>query len=139
MSRSELVHYLFITCSFLVHSLFITCSLLDSQQMSNTLEQARNGSQKIDELLKQKLLILNYDKSKYILLGNRKAKNRMRNELRKHPMKMGEETLENSIREKYLGDIIHEKGCEESITVTIKERMRKLTSKCEEIIQIANS
>ena len=53
-------------------------------------------------------------------------------------MKMGEETLENSIMEKYLGDI-HEKGCEESITVTIKERMRKLTSKCEEIIQIANS
>ena len=41
--------------------------------------------------------------------------------------------------EKYLGDIIHEKGCEESITATIKERMRKLTSKCEEIIQIANT
>ena len=53
-------------------------------------------------------------------------------------MKMGEETLENSIiMEKYLGDIIHEKGCKESITVTIKERMRKLTSKYEEIIQIA--
>ena len=49
-------------------------------------------------------------------------------------MKMGEETLENSIMEKYLGGIIQEKGCEESITVTIKERMRKLTSKCEEII-----
>ena len=58
------------------------------------MEQARSGSQKIDELLKQKLLSLNYDKSKYILLGNRKAKNRMRNELMKHPMKMGEETLD---------------------------------------------
>ena len=30
------------------------------------------------------------------------------------------------------------KGCKESITVTIKERMRKLIPKCEEIIQIAN-
>ena len=49
-------------------------------------------------------------------------------------MKRGEETLENSIMEKYLGDLIHEKGCKGSITVTIKERMRKLTSKCEEII-----
>ena len=39
--------------------------------------------------------------------------------------------------EKYLGDITHEKECDESITATIKERMRKLTSKCEEIIQIA--
>ena len=52
---------------------------------------------------------------------------------------MGEETLENSIMEKYLGDIIHEKGYEESITVTIQERIRKLTLKCEEIFQIANS
>ena len=42
---------------------------------------------------------------------------------------MGEETLENSYMEKYLGDVIHGKGCEESITVTIKERMRKLTLK----------
>ena len=67
------------------------------------------GPKKIDELLKQKLLSLNYDKSKYISLGTRKAKNRMRNELRKHPMKMGEETLENSVMEKYLGDIIHKK------------------------------
>ena len=107
--------------------------------MSNTLEQARNGSQKIDELLKQKLLSLNYDKSKYILLSNGKAKNRMRKELIIQPMKMGEETLGNSVMEKYLGDIIHEKGCEERITVTIKERIRKLTSKCEEIIQIANT
>ena len=41
--------------------------------------------------------------------------------------------------EKYLGDIIHEKGCGESITATIKERMRKLTSKFEDIIQIANT
>ena len=56
----------------------------------------------------------------------------------KQPMKMGEEILGTSVREKYLGDIIQEKGCKESITATIKERMRKLTSKCEEIIQIAN-
>ena len=57
----------------------------------------------------------------------------------KQPMKMGEEILGNFVMEKYLGDIIHEKGCKESITATIKERMRKLTSKCEEIIQIANT
>ena len=111
----------------------------DISKMCNTLEQARNGSQKIDELLKQKLLSVNYDKSKYLLLGNTKAKNRMRKELKKWPMKMGEEIILNSILEKYLGDIIHEKGCAESITATIKERMRKLTPQCEDIIQIANT
>ena len=72
--------------------------------MSNTLEQARNGSQKIDESLKQKLLSLNYNKNKYILLGNGKAKNRMRKELMKQPMKMGKEILGNSVMEKYLGN-----------------------------------
>ena len=53
-------------------------------------------------------------------------------------MKMGEEIIENSILENYLGDIIHEKGCEENITDTINERMRKLIPQCEDIIQIAN-
>ena len=52
---------------------------------------------------------------------------------------MGEEIIENSILEKYLGDIIHEKGCKESITATINERMRKLIPQCEDIIQIANT
>ena len=54
-------------------------------------------------------------------------------------MKIGERTLENSVMEKYLGYIIHEKGYKESITSTVQERMKKLTSKCEEIIQMANS
>ena len=52
-------------------------------------------------------------------------------------MKIDEEILGNSVVEKYLGDIIHEKGCKESITTTIKEIMRKIPSKCEEIIRIA--
>ena len=44
----------------------LICLILqdDIMKMSNTLEQARNGSQKINELLKQKLLSLNCDKSK---------------------------------------------------------------------------
>ena len=53
---------------------------------------------------------LNYDKSKYILLGNGKAKNRMKEELVKKTMKMGEEILGNSVMEKYQEDILHEKG-----------------------------
>ena len=54
-------------------------------------------------------------------------------------MMMGEAIIENSVCEDYLGDGIHEKGCEESITITVKKRIRKLIPKTEEIIQIANS
>ena len=42
---------------------------------------------------------------------------------------MGGKTIDHSEKEKYLGDIIHEKGCVESITETIKERTIKLMSK----------
>ena len=48
---------------------------------------------------------------------------------------MGNSSIENSEKEKYVGDIVHENGCEASITETIKERIRKLTSKCHDIIQ----
>ena len=40
--------------------------------------------------------------------------------------------IEHLGKEKYLGDMIHEKGCIESITATIKDR-----TKGEEIIQIS--
>ena len=43
--------------------------------------------------------------------------------------------IENSEQEQYLGDVIHEKGCKESITSTIKARIRKLISKTAEILR----
>ena len=46
------------------------------------------------------------------------------------------EILENSGMKTYLRDIMHEKGCEESVTAAIKERMMKLITKCEEILPI---
>ena len=39
----------------------------------------------------------------------------------KQPMKMGEEILENSIMEKYLGDIIYEKGWEKASQQQLKK------------------
>ena len=41
--------------------------------------------------------------------------------------------------EKYLGDMIHEKGCKESITATIKARTNGLVGKEEEIIQVSET
>ena len=54
-------------------------------------------------------------------------------------MQMGGVKIEHSEQEKYLGDLIHEKGCKESITVTIKARIRKLISKTEEILQLVET
>ena len=47
---------------------------------------------------------------------------------------MGNSSFSNSIQEKYLGDLIHENRCGMSITVTYEDRIRRLISKCTEII-----
>ena len=47
--------------------------------------------------------------------------------------------IENSEQEQYLGDVIHEKGCKESIIATIRARKRKLRSKTEEILQLVEA
>ena len=51
-------------------------------------------------------------------------------------MMMGNVKIGNSEKEKYLGDVIHEKGNVESISATIKSRINRLISKCDEIIKI---
>ena len=109
----------------------------DIGKFNDLLDDARSGTQQIDNTLKRKLLSVNYDKSKYILFGTAKQKTDMRTRLKKDPIKMGNTILQETNTEKYLGDLISEKGCEDSITETIKERTRKLTSKAEEIIQLA--
>ena len=91
------------------------------------------------ETLRKKLLRVNYDKSKYIIFGNKHYKNTVASELEKDPMTMSGVPLLQSKMEKYLGDIIHENGCKQSITETIKERTRKLWSKTEEIIQLVEN
>ena len=52
---------------------------------------------------------------------------------------MGGVELEQSECEKYLGDLISDKGCVDSITKTIKKRIESNYHKCEEILKIADN
>ena len=128
-------------CTATIGLLILVCLILqdDIMQMSTTANQARDGCQRIDEMLKEKQLSVNYSKTKYIILGKGYSRSKIVKDFKKTPMKMGETIIENSVSEDYLGDGIHEKGCEESITITINKRIRKLISKTEEIIQISNT
>ena len=51
-----------------------------------------------------------------------------------NPMVMGGVTLKHAEKEKYLGDWVHELGCKESVSATIKERVQKQMGKCDEKI-----
>ena len=111
----------------------------DISKLSNKLKDAREGCKRIDDMLKRKLLSVNYDKSKYVILGNAKFKRKITKETSTNPLTMGGEIIERSQKEKYLGDYIHEDGCEASIAETIKRRTSSLISKCAEIVQIGES
>ena len=111
----------------------------DISKMNDDIEQAREGCQKIDRTLKSKLLSANYDKSKFLIIGKEKSRKSTLEILGKDPLQMGGVKIEHSEQEKYLGDWISEKGCKESITVTIKARISKLISKTEEILQFVET
>ena len=111
----------------------------DICKMSDELKDSREGCDKIDEMLKKKLLSVNYDKSKYLVIGNAKFKNKIEQEIALNPITMGGEIIKRTQKELYLGDYIHEDGCEASIAETIKRRTASLINKCEEIIQISES
>ena len=49
----------------------------DISKMNDNLEDARSGCDKIDDTLKRKQLSVNYDKSKYLLIGSQKFRNDM--------------------------------------------------------------
>ena len=111
----------------------------DIGKLNDTLKEVREGCNKIDETLKSKLLSLNYDKSKFVIIGSAKARAEMENILKKDPIKMGNVIIEQAMMEKYLGDLIHQLGCARSIQETIKDRIRKLKTTCDEIIKTSES
>ena len=111
----------------------------DVNKMNDSLPQARIGCNKIDKILKRKQLSVNYDKSKYLIIGSEKYRKEVLKEVKDSPMMMGNVEIGHSEKEKYLGDFIHEKGIVESISATIKARTNGLISKCDEIIKICES
>ena len=112
----------------------------DIGKMSDNLEDAMIGSQILYDTLSRKVLSVNYDKSKYIIFGSKSQRNNMLNKLKNDPIKkMGDSSLPNTKADTYLGDVIHQEGCEKSITETIDNRIKKQKNKIEEIIQLAES
>ena len=105
--------------------------------MNDTLEDAWSGCKMIDDTLRRKQLSVNYDKSKYLLIGSQKFRNDTMKTLKADPMNMVGVIIDHSEKEKYLGNWIHEKGCRASISETVKAGTTGLIGKAEEIIQVS--
>ena len=112
---------------------------LNSLFLQDDVNKARIWCIKIDEILKRKQLSVNYDKSKYLIIGSEKYRKEVLNEVKDSPMMMGNVEIGHSEKEKYLGDYIQDKGIVEIISASIKGRTNGLLSKCDEIIKIFDS
>ena len=76
---------------------------------SNRLD-AQAGNDKIEACMESKVLDLHPDKSCFIVIGNKKVTNDLRNELKLFPLKLYGNKLNEKESERYLGDIIHGGG-----------------------------
>ena len=111
----------------------------DIANLNDDTSKQRQACKNIYTELTKKGLSINYNKSKFVVIGNKKQREQILKETSENPIKMGDSCILNSEQEQYLGDLINQGGCAASISETIKERMRKLTSKCQDIIQICES
>ena len=64
------------------------------------------------------------------MIGNKAYRKKTLEETTKDRVKMRSVTIHHSEKEKYLGDWIHEKGCIESVSETIKTQINGLIGIC---------
>ena len=107
----------------------------DVMRASDTLESLKFGNNLIDHVMEEKLLSLNTDKSKFMIIGSSKAAREMREKAKFEVIKLAGEPIKESEMEKYLGDYFHEKGNSQSIVETVKKRYGKAR---EAVIDIKN-
>ena len=110
----------------------------DIAKMNYTMEDARKGAIDVSRLLESKQLQANTSKSKFVVISSRKSRTERLKDAEINPIMMGTMVIENSKSEKYLGDQIHEDGCEASITATLNGRIPGAISAGEDIINGIN-
>ena len=60
---------------------------------------------------------------KIVIIGQEDAREKLLKEVKEKPILMGEQTVGNSVSEKYLGDMNSQHGTARSITETIHKRL----------------
>ena len=78
--------------------------------MNDTMEQAREGAEKIDDMLRKKQLSVYHDKSKYMVLGQESFKEKVKKDTETNPVKMHHAFLPNTFHLLYKTKILDSEG-----------------------------
>ena len=108
----------------------------DAIRLTGSVEGARDGIRRFEELMGSKCLNVNIDKSIYMLAGKKSNVERIREQLKEKPLCYDGTPLKEKQTEKWLGDVIHVCGPRESTLETIKERKVRILTAIHEIIAI---
>ena len=103
---------------------------------SKNVLEAQVGNIRLAEMLRVKGLEAHPDKTSFIICGSEEFKNQAKEELKENPIMFGHFVVKEKESDKYLGQILHGAGLEESSLATAKERIGRIKGAALEIRSI---
>ena len=100
------------------------------------LTMAREASNKVDIMVKQRAWALNSSKSVCIIIGSQQQKFKITQELQNKPLMCGQIEIKETQTDKWLGQYLSGKGLSDSVQKTIEARVGKVKGACLEIAGI---
>ena len=100
----------------------------DISRLATSVWGAQTGNNKMESVLETKLLDFNLDKSCVIIMGSKKQKETIENELDQNPLILCGQKMKVLKKEKYLGDMISTGGLAESVLATVLKRKGQVVS-----------
>ena len=94
----------------------------DIERIKDNVKSAQEGNNRIEQLADNKCLELNLDKSNYTLVGNKKARRKLKGEIEQNQLTICGKPMKEVNAIKFLGDYITHNH-EESIHLTIMKRV----------------
>ena len=94
----------------------------DIETVCEDVKSAQVTNDRIVDLMEEKLLDLNYDKSNYLLVGTKSKRKKLQQEIAKKPLRLGVEAMKEVTEMKFLGDYLSS-SLGDSVHKTIIKRM----------------
>ena len=94
----------------------------DVARISESIGDAQAGNDKMESLAESKLLDYNLEKSCFILVGKKNAREKLEEQNERSPLTLCGRNMVQENCAKYLGDWIASEGLAESVSVTVRKR-----------------
>ena len=105
---------------------------------SQGLDEAREANKRMNILIKERALTLNESKTVCIVIGSKKQKAEVSEELKRNPLLCGGFEMQEKQEDRWLGQQISAQGLEDSIWKTIETKEGKVKAAAREIATVVN-